>query len=240
MAAQTSPFNSSFDLPGSSPDNGGSFLRRSEDGLNLLWRRLTRMPIVRNWKGANDALFCLTSFPIGLSFFLIGIIGFTLGAGLSLLGIGLVFLAITVILMLWGARIERGRLNAFLGTGIDQPRFVNEPTTSPLNETWQVAKSPAMWRQLFYMGLLFPISLVEFCVVMYPIHLIWSGLSQLIFGTTFGADGLAGMISGPFTALLVMGFAVLLAVPVLFLANIMAKIHGRIGQALLGTATRSW
>jgi signal transduction histidine kinase len=208
--------------------------RRLQD-TGWLWGTLRGIPGVRNWRVLSDSVFCLTSFPIGLVFFLVAVIGGVLGLTLSFVGVGLGILAWTFALMLWGAQVERSRLRAFLSINVGEAQHWAATDGNVISRIWQIIRSPQVWRDFLYMGLLFPIGILELALVTFPLKFIWAPIFYFIFGAEPGVIwGL--QVTNPIIAITVLIMGIVIAVPTALLINLTAKLHGQLGLLLLGTS----
>ena len=200
-----------------------------------LWSSIQSLPGVKSWRVLSDVIFCLTSFPIGLAFFLVAVIGGVLGVALSFVGVGVAILAWTFALMLWGAQIERSRLRAFLDVNVGEVHHWSLTTGNVASRTWQVLRSPQVWRDFLYMALLFPIGIIELGLVTWPLRFFWGPIVYFVFGQNQGV--IWGIqITNPLIAIVVLALGIVMAVPVALLVNLVAKLHGQIGLMLLGTS----
>lgn len=200
-----------------------------------LWGMMQSIPGVKSWRVLSDSLFCLTSFPIGLAFFLIAVIGGSVGLALSFIGIGVGILAWTFALMLWGAQVERSRLRAFLGINVGAGHHWSATDGNVISRTWQVIRTPQVWRDFLYMGLLFPIGILELGLVTFPLKFIWAPIFYFIFGAQQGVIwGIT--VTNPLVAIIVLGMGILIAVPTALLINLATRLHGQLGLMLLGTS----
>src|SRR6185437_8366437 len=124
------------------------------------WQRrliFSRRPFV-------DALFLLTSFPVGLVAFVSLVVMLSLGVGLAIIWIGLPILVLAILGWRQAAGLERWRIGAFLGVPIPDP---HQPW--PAGSVWRRLRTmladPAVWRDLAYWILLFPIGVAELVLV---------------------------------------------------------------------------
>jgi signal transduction histidine kinase len=110
-----------------------------------------------------SALFLLSSFPIGLFWFVVLVVLVTLTGVLLITFLGATLLAVTILICGTGARVERWRVAKFLGTSIRDPyRPLPEgPRSSRVRI--QIGDS-AVWRDLVYLLVLFPLGLIEFLI----------------------------------------------------------------------------
>src|SRR6185312_13218518 len=108
-------------------------------------------------------IFMVLSFAVGLFWFIALVVLIATGAGLAITLVGLPLLAGTLILWTYGARVERFRVNALLGTEISNPY-----RPLPQGSNWIRFKTraidPHTWLDLLYLFLLFPIGIAEFVI----------------------------------------------------------------------------
>lgn len=211
-------------------------LDESLPAARSLWTTVRGIPGVRSWQVFNDAVFCLTTFPIGLAFFLVAVIGGTFGLSLSFIGIGIAILAWTFSLLLWGAQLERARLNAFLGIEVGETHHWRQTEGGVVSRTWQVIRNPQVWRDFLYMGLLFPIGVVELALVLWPFQFFTAPLAYFAFGSGIGTQVWGMNITNPIQAIVFVILGVVMAVIAGFVVNLAAKLHGQLGLMLLGTS----
>lgn len=210
-------------------------IQRKLQDTGWLWNAIRSIPGVQNWRVLSDAIFCLTSFPIGLAFFLVALIGGVVGLGLSFVGVGIGILAWTFALLLWGAQIERTRLRAFLNINVSDVHHWDTTDGNFIARIWQIIRSPQVWRDFLYMSLLFPIGIIELGLVTFPIRFIWAPIFYFIFGAEQGV--IWGIqVTNPLIAVVVLIMGIVIAVPTALLINLTAKLHGQLGILLLGTS----
>ncbi len=132
-----------------------------QDGLGILAKPLRLLFSPAPWA---VALFALLSFALGIFWFVTLVTLIATGTSLVICIIGLPILVFTMWLWVQGARAERWRVNTFLGTRIRDPY-------RPLPEgSWWVrlrafATDSAVWRDLAYLFVLFPVGIAEFVVL---------------------------------------------------------------------------
>lgn len=201
-----------------------------------MWTTVRNAPGMRTWRVVNDAVFCLTSFPIGVMFFIVAVVGGSVGLSLSWLGIGVIILAWTFALLLWGAQLERARLNAFLSVDVGETHHWSQSTGNVIGRTWQVLRNPQVWRDFLYMALLFPLGLLELALVLWPVQFFTAPLVYFAFGSGLGTQVWGIDINHPGTALFLLVLGVIFSVVAGFIVNITAKLHGQLGLMLLGSS----
>ena len=213
-------------------------VQEAVDDPNLIWHTLRNLPGVRSWRILSDGLFMLTSFPIGLLWFLVAIIGFVVGGALSFLGVGLLILAWTFALLLWGAQLERARLRIFLNVNVGSPHHWSATSGNVVKRAWQYIRNPQVWRDIVYLLILFPLGILEISLVLFPVDFLLAPFTWTLgdgsvpgFGWNVDTAGEAGL------AFIV---GLILIVPFSILINLGAVLHGQLGLLLLGTSNEEF
>lgn len=185
------------------------------------------------WK---SACFLALSFPLGAFSFVVLLTLLSLGSGTAFIWIGLAILPAAMWLWNGMARVERWRVSAFLGGALPSPY-------RPLPEGWLPARiwarvrDVAVWKELAYLLLLFPVGALEIAIV----------AGVLLISTCSVAAGACFLTLGPGNdlfrhlslatvpealALVLFGLLWLLAGQYLILGA--ARVHAVLAQALLG------
>lgn len=199
-----------------------------------IWHAIASIPGVRSWRILRDVAFLATSLPLALAAFIVAIVGGTLGLSLSVFLIGIPILIWTVGLTLRFADHERERLRALLDIDLGSPRYPANNGENAFRHLLTVARSPQIRGDLLYMLLLFPISIIEFALVLLPLDFIVSPLMHLAFGSLFSVDVLGITISSRPEALLFIGLGLLLVMPMLILMNMATNLHASFARRMLG------
>ena len=110
-------------------------------------------------------LFLLSSFPLGLLWFVVLAALLLVGLPLTIVWVGLPALALAMLVCLYGVRVERWRLRVLLDIRLPAP-YRPLPRGPFLARVRVRAADPALWRGLMYLLLLLPIGLVELVVVL--------------------------------------------------------------------------
>ena len=192
-------------------------------------------------RASLSTLFLLSSFPLGLLWFVVLSVLLLTGLALTIVWIGLPILAFAVLACVLGTGVERWRLAALLGTSLPYP-YRPLPRGSVLARVRSRAADPALWGGLLYLLLLLPIGLVEIVVVLllalsavlvsYPLW-FWTlpdgvGVS---WTTLFVADTLP-------EALLVALVGLVLASAAAVFGARACQAHASLGRRLLGPRRR--
>jgi signal transduction histidine kinase len=186
-------------------------------------------------------LFLLSSFPLGLLWFVVLAALLLVGLPLTIVWVGLPALALAMLVCVYGVRVERWRLRALLDTRLPAP-YRPLPRGPVLARVWARAADPALWRGLMYLLLLLPIGLVELVVVLL---LIFSTV-LVSYPLWFWAlpDGVAIRATSAFVAdtvpkaLLVTLVGLVLASAASAFVPHASRAHAALGRRLLGPSKR--
>lgn len=188
-----------------------------------------------------STLFLLSSFPLGLLWFVVLAVLLLAGLALTIVWVGLPILALAVLVCVLGTGVERWRLAALLGTRLPSP-YRTLPRGSVLARVRVRATDPALWRGLLYLLLLLPIGLVEVVVVLLLAFSAVLIAYPLWFGTLPEGRGLTW--TGVFTAdtapeaLLVTLVGLVLASAAAVFGARACQAHASLGRRLLGPRRR--
>ena len=183
-------------------------------------------------------VFELLSYPLGVFWFVFLITGISVGAGLIIIWVGVPILFLTALIWTYGARAERWRVKMLLGDDIPAPyRPLSEG--SFWSRVWAFAADPAVWRDLLYLLLLFPIGIFEFvfalCALSVPLWFITLPIYDWALNGGQGAQFFDGVyINQPLWLALgvLIGVIVLLLVPYPVIG--LARLHAALARGLLG------
>ena len=236
------------------PDNRNTeYSTISKRRCDIIWRLLRNtigLPFApRTWIAF---LFLILNFALGVFWFTVLVTLISTGAGLAITLVGLPILVFTAVLWTYGARLERWRLRVMLGVDIASPyrALPDGPWTQRLRA---FLTDGAVWRDLIYLFLLFPIGLAEFIIavtgvatagafVTLPIY-FWAlpdGGMRIGDGGVQIGDGYGPLVDTLPEALVVAAVALPALLLVLYVIRLMASGHARFARALLGTARRNW
>jgi signal transduction histidine kinase len=156
--------------------------------LRRLWR-------AKPWMAAG---FLVTSFAFGTILFVILVTLIALGAGLAITLIGIPILGIAMLTWMAAAMLERQRIKLFFGVTIPAP-YKPRPEGSLLHRARVLLGDGAVWKDLIYSFLLFPIGVAEFVIVTVAVTLpfgmiaaptyYWAGDGPTVFGDSDGGTG---------------------------------------------------
>lgn len=134
------------------------------------------------WK---SVLFLMLTF--GLGFALSSALSMLLAISLmlSLMIVGIPLLALTAIAWTYMAQIERARIQLLTGISIPQP-YRKLPDEGTFQKVKTFATDPAVWKDLVYIVLLFPIGILQLVIVLFavitPFAMISAPFSVLLGG----------------------------------------------------------
>lgn len=204
--------------------------RRLADEPESIFRFIRDLPGIRSWKILNDIVFLLLSGVLGITWFVVAVVGFTVGIATAVIMIGLPILATTIAFLVWGAHLERARMRAFLGINIPSPYAELPRDGGLIKRGWRMLRTPAVWRDIAYLMLLFPVGLVEMAIAFTPIQFIITPFITLVGGRNSILWWQIESFGESIVALIV---GVILILPLAILINLLAMLHGEFAKRLL-------
>lgn len=204
------------------------------DEPESVWRYIRGLPGIRSWKILNDMVFLILSGLLGTLWFVVAIVGFTVGVSLLIVIVGVPILAATIAILVWGANLERARVRAFLNIDLPSPYADLPHNGGRVKRGWQALRTPAVWRDIAYLLLLFPIGLLEIAVALIPLQFLVTPLITLVGGENNILFWNVDSFGESLFALLV---GVILLVPLSMLINLLAMLHGEFAKRLLAPST---
>ncbi|MFD1047065.1 sensor domain-containing protein, partial [Kibdelosporangium lantanae] len=187
--------------------------------------------------GAN--VYLLVSFFADVFWFATSVAFFFASLGTSLVWVGVPLMALSILWWRLYARMERRFVYATLGYYIPRPYRYRDSETGWLKHLF---KDPASWRDLAYIALTFPISLVSFILyvtlwavgiglVTLPFWFMFIGTPFMLFG---GVQGPAYVVTS-FQDTLIPAFVGFLVLCLAYVSSRwVAKVRGKMAVALLG------
>lgn len=187
----------------------------------------------------RSVLFLLTSFPLGLAYFVVTVVGLSLGAGLAVIGIGLPVLFGTLLAVRGIAAVERRRVEILLGRTIQAPTL---PSTDGgfLARLRALVGAAATWRSVGYTVFVFGYGVAGFVLSVVGLTVGAVFVSAPVTYDTpdttiqFGIWEPATLLD----ALLLVPVGLVVLVAALYACNRLATLGGAIATELLGPATR--
>lgn len=222
-----------LDAPGRPSQRDDALQRASRvlaDEPETVFRYIRNLPGVRSWKILNDIVFLLLSGVLGITWFIVALVGATVGVATAVIMIGFPILAATIALLVWGAHLERARVRVFLGIVIPSPYDELPRDGSLIKRGWRMLRTPAVWRDIAYLMILFPVGLLEMAIAFIPIQF---AISPAI--TILGGDHqiLGWNINSFPESVFAFLVGAVLIVPLSILINLLAILHGEFAKRLL-------
>jgi signal transduction histidine kinase len=191
----------------------------------------------RPWRAAA---FMLLSFPFGMAAFVALVTLAAVGFGLLIVWVGVPILAATMVGWTLAAGLERRRVRLFFGVEIPTP-YRPAPDGGVLRKLRGRAGDPAVWRDLGYLVLLFPVGVGEFVVVVAGLSVSAAvfALPALAFTQPHAAFHSPSDAPPIGVAVAAAVLAVPVAVVVLLLFAGIGRVHVGLARALLGPSRSS-
>ena len=200
------------------------------DEPESVFRYIRNLPGIRSWKILNDIVFLLLSGVLGITWFVVALVGFTVGVATAVIMIGFPILATTIAFLVWGAHLERARIRAFLGINIPSPYSELPKEGGLIKRGWRMLRTPAVWRDIAYLMILFPVGLVELAIAFLPIQFVIAPVITLMGGES---QILGWTINSFPEAVFALIVGVILIVPISIMINLLAMLHGEFAKRLL-------
>jgi two-component system phosphate regulon sensor histidine kinase PhoR len=197
-------------------------------------------------------LYLVLTFPLGLLYFVVIVTGLSVGLSLAIVIVGFGILILTLLTLLFFARIERQLAIHLLGARI-RPMSVLDPTATTLwRRLLKTLADPVTWKSLVYLMIEFPFGIFAFALgvtlvavsatlVLYPA--IYVGMTAAFQQDPAFAGGtmFPGVtIDGTFHSSVFIGFLLVSAVGVGFTVASVAVMNGlgwlwaRFAEMMLG------
>jgi signal transduction histidine kinase len=203
--------------------------------MNRSWHPLAMVKSSLTWR---SAVYLGVSLAWGLGWFVVLAVGLTLSVALLIIWVGLPLLALLMLAWRFGAVLERRFVLAAFGVRIPSPYRRVPEGRNPLAKLKAMAGDPATWKDLAYLAVLFPITLVEFVVSVTA----WAGTGTLLFLPAIVAAGGGAEINfgvsywagNPVEALPMSLLGLVLLVPAMYVTRVMAMGHAAFAALMLG------
>lgn len=186
--------------------------------------------------------YLLLNLPAGIGSFVFVVTTISVGLSTAIIWVGVPVLAFSILGARVGARLERGRVHAMLGTYIASPY---RPLPEGMSQRWRTrVRDGATWRDLTYFLLLLPIGIAEFVLM----TTLWATSLWLVFLPVFygflpddWAPEVWGQVITVHSAWQALPWAA--AGALLFAATIaitksLGSVHARYARAMLGPSQR--
>ncbi|WP_433474160.1 sensor histidine kinase [Spirillospora sp. CA-142024] len=215
--------------------------RTGADGPSVMtgsWHPLAMAKSSLTWR---SALYLGVSLAFGIGWLVTLTIGLTLSVALLILWVGLPLLMLMMIAWRFGAMLERQFVRAAFGVRIPNPYRRPPEGRNPLVRLRRMAADPATWKDLLYLAVLFPVTLVEFVVSVAA----WAGTGVLLFlpvlvaadgGTEINFGYVSYWAGNPVEALPVSVVGLAFLVVAMYVTRVMAIGHAAWAVLMLGTS----
>jgi signal transduction histidine kinase len=110
-------------------------------------------------RGARDFVYVASGLPLGIAWLVALVTLLAVGLSLVLITVGIPILAFTLLLVRWGANVERERAALALGAPIARPRRLPARSDRLLDRLLAPLRDRRTWRDLGYMLLLGPVGI---------------------------------------------------------------------------------
>jgi signal transduction histidine kinase len=177
-----------------------------------------------------NALYLLTAFPLGLTYFLILVSGAIAGALFAMVGVGLLILLATLVAA-WGFAIfERELAIGLLGVDVPPLSIPDPEVVSPWRALVRHVRQPATWRSLVYVFLKFPFGI--FAALLSAALLGPSTIGIIYPIARISVDGPSGSV---FAFVIFPGLFAVVALAISFhVLNRVGRTWGRFAAEMLG------
>ncbi|TDB96368.1 sensor histidine kinase [Actinomadura sp. 7K534] len=187
----------------------------------------------------RSAIYLGVSLAFGLGCFIGLTVGLALSLGLLIIWVGLPMLALMMVAWRCAAVLERQFVRAAFGVRVPSPYRRLPPGRNPLTKLKAMASDPATWKDLLYLALLFPVTLLEFVVSV----AVWSATGMLLAmpvivavdgGVEVGLGFVSYWAGNPVAALPLTAVGVLCLVLAMYVTRVMAIGHSAWARLMLG------
>ena len=200
------------------------------------WTPLAMAKSSLTWR---SAIYLSASLALGLGCFIGLAVGLTLSLALLIIWVGLPMLALMMIAWRCVAMLERQLVRGAFGVRVPSPYRRLPEGRNPLKKLKGMAADPATWKDLLYLALLFPITLIEFAVSVS----VWAATGTLLAmpvivavdgGAEIGIEFVSYWAGNPVEALPVSVFGLVALVLAMYVTRVMAIGHSAWARLLLG------
>ncbi|WP_246342370.1 sensor histidine kinase [Actinomadura verrucosospora] len=187
----------------------------------------------------TSALYLAVSLAFGLGWFVTLAVGLSLSIGTLIIWVGFPLLALLMVAWRFGARLERRLVRAAFGVAISDPYRPMPESRNPFVRVRTMAADPATWKDLVYLGLFFPLTLVEFVLS----AMVWGLVGTLLFmplivlfggGMEINLGQVTYWSGNPVEALPVSAAGLVVLAGALYVTRGMAVAHAAWARLMLG------
>src|SRR5882672_10260727 len=187
--------------------------------------------------------YLVLNLPVGIAGFVFVVTTVSVGLSTAIVWVGVPVLALAMLIWRAGARLERRRVHALLGTYIATPY---RPLPDGLSARWRTrVRDRATWKDMTYFVLLLPIGVAEFSLMVS----LWSASLWLLFlPLYFGFlpaewypvawDNPIIRVDSTWEALPWAALGAILLAMTIVLTKALGTLHARYARAMLGPSGR--
>jgi signal transduction histidine kinase len=188
-------------------------------------------------RGGLDFVYVVTGFPLGLAWFIALVTLISVGVGLALITVGIPILFFTLLLVRWGANLERERAALVLGAPIARPRRLPPASTRLSDRLFAPLRDRRTWRDLGYMLLLGPVGVIAGTIAIALWSVALAALLTPVFAPSAPAGSLLDDLGGASLAIAIA--AIPLAVLATLVTRALAAGSAALAQSLLAVDDRA-
>lgn len=221
-------------------------VQATSGGIQQILPKDNPFRLLFTWEPIKSFIFLILSFIIGL-FVFVGLVtlvatGVSLTLTVIAAVIGIPLLALTLILTPLLGHAERTRISALTGIEIGNP-YREAPADSKIGDKAIAFLSDgALWRDLLYACLLFPIGLAQFVIAVVGISVPLSLIASPFIVASFGPEFVGGPpfypINSTVEAIPFAFLGVILAIVAAYIFVLLARSHGVFARWLIGPSDR--
>lgn len=209
------------------------------DAVDIPFNRPFRL-LFSSWPW-RSLLFQGSSFALGVFWFVTLVTLLSVGFSMIVIWVGLPILVMTLLLWIGGARLERSRINAMLETDIPSP-YLPLPEGSWFARGKALVRDPAVWRDVIYLFMLFPVGIAELVIACVSVSIpIWFLTMPLFYRVPGAGYDLGFTHIDTFFKALTFGppLGLLFIIPCLYLLVGTSWLHAWFAQWLIGPSPRA-
>lgn len=214
------------------------------DGIQEILPPGNPLKLLLSWEPIKAFIFLNLSFVVGLAVF-IGLVtlaatGISLTVTVVMAVIGIPLLFLMLVLVPFTGHVDRARVRVFTGIEIGNP-YKKLPDGKIGDKTIAFISDGALWRDLLYACLLFPIGLAQFiiAVVGISIPIAFIGSPAIVwFGGEVQIAEVISITSLPGT-IPIMLFGIVLAIAAAWVFVLIARAHAVFARWLIGPSDRA-
>jgi signal transduction histidine kinase len=216
-----------------------------QSGLQQIIPTGNPLRLIFSLEPLKSFVFLILSFVIGLVLFVTFVTLFATGVSLTLTVvmavIGIPILALMMVLVPFVGHIERARINMFSGVEISSP-YKELPEGKFGDKALAFLSDGALWRDMLYAWLLFPIGLVQFVIAVVGISVPLALLSTPFTVYFIGPETVGGppwySVDSVMDAIPMAIFGLFFGVIVIYTFVVVMRAHAVFARWLIGPSDR--